>query len=191
MEKYQEILEFWFGKKGEEEYGKQKKEWFVKDKTFDEKVRSLFLEDYQTAAQKKLNHWRELPPSCLALIIILDQFPRNMFRDTPQAFATDNYALEVAKEAVKKGFDQQLLPIERWFIYLPFEHSENLGDQQQAVKLFSSLKDDPESADTVEYADKHLKIIERFGRFPHRNEILGRESTAEELEFLQQPGSKF
>lgn len=191
MEKYQEILEFWFGKKGEEKYGKPRKKWFVKDKTFDEKVRSLFLEDYQTAAQRKLNHWREFPASCLALIIILDQFSRNMFRDTPQAFATDNYALEIAEEAVNKGFDRQVLPVERWFIYLPFEHSENLAAQEKAVKLFSNLADDPQSEETIKYAHSHLKIIEKFGRFPHRNKILGRESTPEELEFLQQPGSKF
>ncbi|MBR8829478.1 MAG: DUF924 domain-containing protein [Gomphosphaeria aponina SAG 52.96 = DSM 107014] len=189
MEQNKQVLEFWFGKVGREL--KPRKEWFVKDEAFDKKVRLLFLKDYEEAAQGKLEHWRNAPESCLALIILLDQFPRNMFRNSPQAFATDNYALAIAKGAVNKGFDQELLPVERWFIYLPFEHSESLEMQQEAVRLFASLKDDPASAGTREYAEKHLKIIERFGRFPHRNEILGRESTPAEIEFLQEPGSGF
>ena len=127
----------------------------------------------------------------MALIILFDQLPRNMFRNKPEAFGSDHLALECAKKAIEQNFDSSLLPIQRWFIYIPFEHSENLKDQRTCVKLFSSLEHHPESAGTIEYAHRHLEVIERFGRFPHRNVILGRESTKEELEFLQQPGSSF
>ena len=172
-------------------FSQPQKFWFVKDQNFDRQVRSRFLETYQQAAAGKLIKWREQALSCLALIIVLDQFPRNMFRDSPQAFATDTQALNLSKYAVSQNFDRQLLPVQRWFIYLPFEHSENLADQQTAVELFDTLKDDRDSQATIDYAYRHLEIIERFGRFPHRNQILGRESTPEEQEFLKQPGSKF
>lgn len=191
MSKPQEIIEFWFGKQNEPDYGKPRQVWFTKNSGFDEEVRSRFILDYQEAAAGKLDNWKNSPLSCLALIILLDQFPRNMFRDSPQAFATDSQALDVAKYAVACGFDRELLPLQRWFIYLPFEHSENLEDQHQSIKLFSTLKDDPESDSTIKYAYRHLEVIERFGRFPHRNRILGRETTPEEAEFLQQPGSSF
>jgi uncharacterized protein (DUF924 family) len=191
MAQFQEILEFWFTKSDEADYGKSDKVWFVKDTKFDEEVRSRFLNTYQQAVSGKLNSWQESPLSCLALIILLDQFPRNMFRDQPQAFATDEQALKFAQYAVERNFDQQLLPIQRWFIYLPFEHSENLEDQQKAVALFSTLKDDPDSKSSIDYADRHLEIIERFGRFPHRNKILDRKNTPEEEEFLKQPGASF
>ncbi len=191
MAQFQEILEFWFTKSDEADYGKSDKVWFVKDTKFDEEVRSRFLNTYQQAVSGKLNSWQESPLSCLALIILLDQFPRNMFRDQPQAFATDEQALKFAQYAVERNFDQQLLPIQRWFIYLPFEHSENLEDQQKAVALFSTLKDDPDSESSIDYAYRHLEIIERFGRFPHRNKILDRQNTPEEEEFLKQPGASF
>jgi len=186
-----EILAFWFGKPEDSEYGKPRQAWFTKDVAFDEEVRSRFLDEYHQAAMGQLNHWQESPDSCLALILLLDQFPRNMFRGQPQAFATDSQALAVAQYAVSQGFDQQLLPVQRWFIYLPFEHSENLTHQRQCVELFSTLKHDPDSASTIDYAYRHLQVIERFGRFPHRNPILGRESTPEEVVFLKQPGSSF
>ena len=188
---FQEILNFWFGKPSDRDYGKPRKFWFVKNREFDLQVRSRFLTTYKRAATGQLDYWQELPSSCLALIIVLDQFPRNMFRDRPEAFATDSLALKFAQYAVNNDFDCQLLPVQRWFIYLPFEHSENLEHQHLAVELFSSLKDDPDSADTIAYAEKHLKVIQCFGRFPHRNQILGRENTIDEIEFLQQPGSSF
>ncbi len=136
----QAILDFWFGKPEARNYGKPRKYWFSKRQEFDEEIRSRFLSTYRQAAEGKLNHWQEQPLSCLALIILLDQFPRNMFRDRPQAFATDARALEFAQYALTRGFDRQLLPVQRWFIYLPLEHSENLEHQQQAVRLFSTLK---------------------------------------------------
>ncbi|MBW4492012.1 MAG: DUF924 domain-containing protein [Oscillatoria princeps RMCB-10] len=187
----EEILGFWFGQPGEAGYGKPRKVWFVKDPAFDQEVRLRFLADYELAAAGKLEDLQSTPAGCLALVILLDQFPRNMFRGQPQAFATDSQALFVAQHAVDRGFDKQMLPVQRWFIYLPFEHSENLEHQRRSVELFRQLSDDPDSADTIDYAVRHLEIIERFGRFPHRNKILGRETTPEEAEFLKQPGSSF
>jgi uncharacterized protein (DUF924 family) len=189
--KNQEILEFWFGKPGEAEYGKPRKVWFIKNPNFDQEVRSRFLPIYQQAAAGKLDGWKNSPQSCLALIILLDQFPRHLFRGQPQAFATDSQALSYAKHAVANGFDQEFLPIQRQFIYLPFEHSENLADQHQCIELFSTLKEYPECLSGIDSAHRHFKVIERFGRFPHRNGILGRETTSEEAEFLKQPGSSF
>jgi len=191
MSRFQEILDFWFGKADEEDYGKSRKVWFTKNPDFDQEVRSRFLSDYQRAAAGELDDWKDSPLSCLALILLLDQFSRNVFRGQPQAFATDSQALAAAKHAVERGFDQELLPIQRWFIYMPFEHSENLDDQHQCVELFSQLKDYSECASGADYAHRHLKVIKRFGRFPHRNEILNRETTLEEMEFLKQPGSSF
>ena len=191
MEKFKEILTFWFGEPDHPEYGKPRTVWFMKNPAFDEEIRNRFLSTYELAATNQLDFWQETPKSCLALIITLDQFPRNLFRGQPQAFATDEKALSLAKYAVEQGFDQQLLPIERGFIYLPFEHSENLADQYRCVELFQQLTDDPDLQSMIDYAFRHLAIIQRFGRFPHRNQILNRPSTPEELEFLQQPNSSF
>ncbi len=191
MSQANEILDFWFGKPDDADYGKSRKVWFIKNPEFDQEVRSRFLKDYQQAAAGELDDWKTSPQGCLALIILLDQFPRNIFRGQPQAFATDPQALVYAQHAVAQGFDKQLLPIQRQFIYLPFEHSENLEHQRQCIELFSMLKDHPECSSGVDYAHRHHKVIERFGRFPHRNEILGRETTPEEAEFLKQPGSSF
>jgi uncharacterized protein (DUF924 family) len=191
MSDFQSILDFWFGKPDEQNYGNPRQEWFIKNPSFDEEVRSRFLETYQKAVSGKLDFWQEFPLSCLALIIASDQFPRNMFRNKPQAFASDDRALQAAKYAVDRNFDKELLPVQRWFIYCPFEHSENLQDQQQCVELFTTLKDDPDSESAIDYAYRHLRVIERFGRFPHRNKILNRQNTPEEEEFLKQPGSSF
>jgi uncharacterized protein (DUF924 family) len=191
MLQYQEILDFWFGKPEEPGYGKPKDFWFAKKPEFDQQVRTRFLTYYQKAAEGYLDEWIESPCSCLALILLLDQFPRNMFRDTPEAFATDWQALSAAQHAVARGYDLKLLPVQRWFIYLPFEHSENLEHQRQAVKLFQTLSYDPDSASSIDYAIRHMEIIERFGRFPHRNPILGRISTPQEKEFLKQTRSRF
>lgn len=193
MSRINQILEFWFGRRqaNETEYGKRRAIWFSKNPEFDQKIQTRFRADYEQAAAGKLDHWRESPQGCLALTLLLDQFPRNMFRGDPQTFATDSQALSVAQHAITQGFDQQLLPIQRWFIYLPFEHSENLEHQNQAVALFRQLGDDPDSLNVLDYAIRHRAVIERFGRFPHRNKVLGRPSTPEEVEFLKQPGSSF
>lgn len=191
MSRVNEILDFWFGRSDEPSYGKKRSIWFNKNSEIDQEVRTYFLTDFEQAVAGQLDDWQQSPRSCLALILLLDQFPRNMFRGTPQAFAGDSQALSAACHAVEAGFDKQLLTVQRWFIYLPFEHSENLAHQQQSVELFTSLSDDPDSASTIDYAIRHKSVIERFGRFPHRNQILGRKTSPEEAEFLKQPGSSF
>jgi uncharacterized protein (DUF924 family) len=188
---YSEILDFWFGAPDSPEYGQIHSQWFTKNPEFDQQMRSLFLPQYQLAATGELDDWKKQPLSCLALIILLDQFPRNVFRDTPQSFATDHLAVQLADWAIEQGFDRQVLLVQRWFIYLPLEHDENLVNQERSVQLFAAFKDDPQSSNTYEYALRHRDIIAQFGRFPHRNSILGRKSTPAETEFLQQPGSSF
>ncbi|AFY55204.1 hypothetical protein Riv7116_2699 [Rivularia sp. PCC 7116] len=186
-----EILDFWFASRDEPDYGKPRKVWFAKEPEFDEEIRRRFLRDYEKAAAGNLDEWKESPDTCLALILLLDQFPRNIFREDPQAFATDWEALSTAHQAIAQGFDRQLLNVQRWFVYLPFVHSENIEHQRQAVKLFQKLSGDRDSASAIENAIRHRSVIERFGRFPHRNSILGRPSNPEEKEFLKQPGARF
>jgi uncharacterized protein (DUF924 family) len=177
-----DILDFWFEET-------QPQQWFQTNPDFDTLVRERFTEAYDKAKMGILDDWRRDADGCLALCILMDQFPRNMFRGTPQAFATDGKALVVAKYAISKGFDQVLPPLKRRFIYLPYEHSENLNDQRKSVELFEKMtKDDPLGLD---YAQRHLKVIEKYGRFPHRNKILGRMNTPEEEEYLAQPAAGF
>jgi uncharacterized protein (DUF924 family) len=183
-----DILDFWFAPASSPEYGHSRAVWFKNDPEFDRLIRDRFLMVYQQAAAGQLAAWQASAPTCLALIVLLDQFSRNLFRHTPQAFATDSQALAAAERAIAHGLDVELLPVQRWFIYMPFEHSENLQHQERSVQLFEQLKDLPAGAD---YARRHWQVIQRFGRFPHRNAILGRPSTPEELEFLSQPGSSF
>ena len=180
------VLSFWFGETPE-----MRKAWFVKDSAFDIEVRSRFLPLYEQAASNQLDAWSDSPESCLAVVIVLDQFPRNMFRGTARSFATDPKALSIAKRAIAQNFDQQILPIQRFFFYLPLEHSENLDDQNESVRLFEQFRDDPDLKETYDYAVRHRAVIEQFGRFPHRNQILDRASTPAEIEFLKQPGSSF
>jgi len=128
---------------------------------------------------------------CVTLVLLFDQFPRSMFRGIPQAFATDDRALAIAQRALAKGFDQSLPVVQSWFLYMPLAHSENLEHQRQAVELFYPLRNNPDADGTYSYAVKHLAVVEQFGRFPHRNQVLDRESTPAEREFLKQPGSSF
>ena len=186
-----DVLDFWFGAPGSSGYGKPRDVWFKKSDVFDQAVRARFLLVYELAADGRLAAWHATPRALLALIIVCDQFPRNMFRHDARAFATDAQALAATERMVEPGWDMQLAPIERQFVYLPFEHAEDLAMQQRGVELFARVTADPALADAPVWARKHLDIIARFGRFPHRNAILGRESTPEELEFLQQPGSSF
>jgi uncharacterized protein (DUF924 family) len=194
MTQADDILYYWFGPPGAEDsrYEVRRKLWFGKSEATDQEIRDRFLPAYQQAAAGDLDSWQDSPQTCLALIVLLDQFPRNLFRGTPQAFATDSRALTVAKGAIARQFDHQLLPLQRLFVYLPLEHSENLADQHQCVTLMQQAADiSPELADAHDYAIRHLRVIDQFGRFPHRNAILGRKSTPEEVEFLKQPGSSF
>jgi uncharacterized protein (DUF924 family) len=186
-----EILDFWFGREGEEGYGEFREAWFTKDPEFDREVRDRFEGAYEEAAAGRLEHWKDEARSCLALIILLDQFTRNMFRGDPKTYATDDKALEAARHAVEHAYDRELTPYGRLFVYLPFEHSEDLEDQRFSVELFRGLAAEMGSEDLLDYAVRHLEIIERFGRFPHRNEILGRATTPEEAEFLRGPDSSF
>lgn len=187
----QAVLDFWFGPPDSPEFGQQRSQWFRKAPDFDREIRDRFEPLYRRGAAGELDDWQTAPESCLALLLLLDQFPRNLYRGRPQAFATDDRARAAADRALSAGFDRRLLPVQRWFVYLPFEHSENWADQARSLELFATLKDDPASASAIDYARRHAEVIARFGRFPHRNAILGRESTPEEREFLQQPGSSF
>jgi uncharacterized protein (DUF924 family) len=184
-----EVLVFWFGAPSER--GKVHKRWFTKSDALDREIRARFSPLYEEAAAGKLAHLRENAADCLALIVLLDQFPRNMFRDTPRAFATDPLALEIARYAVGRGFDRGGLAVERLFFYLPFEHSERLADQDLACELTRPLELVEPGLEAYRYALAHRDVIRRFGRFPHRNAILGRTSTPEEIEFLKGPGSSF
>ena len=191
MADFREVLDFWFGPAGSPEYGRSREAWFKKSEAFDDAIRARFLDLYLQAADGGMQAWRAAPDSLLALILVLDQFPRNLFRGTSRAFATDAQALAAAQLAVAQGFDRTLVPVQRWFVYLPFEHAEVLDLQRQCLVLFEDLRSDPDSTGTIDYARRHFEIIARFGRFPHRNAVLGRVSTPEEVEFLRQPGSGF
>ena len=180
---------FWFGPPGER--GQPQKRWFEKSDLFDAEVRSRFLGLYENAAAGRLSYLKADPEPCLALVVLLDQFPRNMFRGSARAFATDAAALDAARHAVGRGYDRGMLAVERLFLYLPFEHSEALADQERSCELTAPLDRLEPSLQAHRYALLHRDIIRRFGRFPHRNAILGRESTAEEIEFLKGPNSSF
>lgn len=185
------VLDFWFGRPGSEEYGKPRKIWFEKNHAFDAELRSHFGFLQSEAAQGRLDAWQARPKSALALILLLDQVPRNIYRGKPRSFATDPRALAIARNTVAKGFDCGMTTVERCFVYLPFEHAEDRASQRESLRLFAGLRNDAGSESNIDYARRHHEIIARFGRFPHRNQILGRESTPEEIEFLKQPGSGF
>ncbi len=187
----EEVLAFWFGREGEEGYGQFREAWFSRDPAFDREIRDRFEDVYEEAVAGKLEAWKEEAQSCLALIVVLDQFPRNMFRGDARMYAADELALAAARHAVERAYDRELPPFQRMFVYLPFEHSENLENQRFSVELFRRLAEETGSEDLIVYAMRHLEIVERFGRFPHRNEILGRRTTLEEAEFLKEPGSSF
>lgn len=187
MELDRRIHEFWFGAPGSPEHGNKREAWFKADDAFDTEIRASFLDDFEAAARGDLDAMADQSTGALALIILLDQFPRNMFRGSARAFATDPKALAIAESTVARGLDQSLSIIERTFVYLPYEHSERLEDQDRSVALYEALGD----ADSLDYAEQHRVIVQRFGRFPHRNALLGRDSTPEESAFLQQPGSSF
>ncbi len=177
---YQEILDFWFNPE-------HQSLWFSKSDTFDQKIRQNFSKVHAQAVQAELWSWRKTADGRLAEIIVLDQFSRNLYRDQPLAFAQDGLALALAQEAIRLNLDAQLNPEQRSFLYMPFMHSESKMMHEFALKLFQRLGNPV----NLDYEKRHKKIIERFGRYPHRNKILGRESTPEELEFLNQPGSSF
>ncbi len=189
--KAEEVLAFWFGREGEPGYGEFREEWFRKDPEFDARVTDQFADLYEEAASGDLDGWRDDARSCLALVIVLDQFPRNMFRGEGRTHAADGSALEASRYAVEHALDRELPAFQRMFLYMPFMHSENREDQRRSVELFGLLADEPGGPDVTSYAAGHREIVERFGRFPHRNEILGRKTTPEEAVFLTIEDSSF
>jgi uncharacterized protein (DUF924 family) len=186
-ERAQTLLDFWFGPTGDPDREHHRQLWFKSTPEHDDALRRLFLADYEKALSGALAAWQAAPESALALVLLLDQIPRNVFRETPRAYATDPLARATADRALVRGFDAAFPPVWRKFFYMPLHHSENLADQRRAVALFESLPDDPERAHRGRYARPYVVVIERFGRFPHRNAILGRPSTPEELAFLKEP----
>jgi len=169
----QEIIDFWFS-------DEVRKLWFNSTPQFDASLRERFLPLWQQASRGELDQWQQSAVGCLALVIILDQFPLNMFRAQAQSFATEAQSRGVAQVAIDQGFDQDLDIGQRAFLYMPFMHSETLADQQRALELF----DQPGLEDNLRFARHHHDIIEKFGRFPHRNEALGRQNNAAEIDYL-------
>ncbi len=183
MSEIREVLEFWLAPE-------HRPQWFKKEPAFDDEVRRRFEGVHERAAAGRLAAWQNTPEGALALLLCLDQFPRNMYRGTPRAFATDERARLVADWAVDRDFDLHFKDEQvRTFFYLPFEHSENIDDQHRAVELVRQRC--PSEAETLRYAILHREVIEKYGRFPHRNAILGRRNTPEEEEYLKQPGAGF
>ena len=188
----QDVLDFWFLPPDNRDYGQARGEWFRKDDAFDAHIRARFGALIDAAIEGGLRAWDATPHGALARLIVLDQFTRNVYRGTPRAFAGDAQALALAVALTQAGQDQQLPPMLRAFAYLPFEHAEDLAMQARAVELFQLLSQAQPGFDgMLDYAQRHQEVIARFGRFPHRNAMLGRSSTPEEVEFLRQPGSSF
>ncbi|MFC3675110.1 DUF924 family protein [Ferrovibrio xuzhouensis] len=189
-----DILDFWFDRPGSAARGEPltpRQCWWRKDDAFDAEIRTRFGAAVETALQGGFAGWADDADGTLALLILLDQFPRNIFRDTARAFAGDAQARSVARGAIDRGFDIVVAPVQRQFFYMPFQHSEDLADQEFGMLLFAALEKDLPGQKTFEFAERHRVIIAQFGRFPHRNAALGRDSTPEETEFLRQPGSSF
>jgi len=199
MENVETILRFWFGTATDdvevaEQCGNM---WWKKNPGIDNEIRERFEGELNAVAKGEHDDWLEDSRGRLAMIILADQFSRNMYRDTPRAFANDALALSWCKDGIDSGVDGELRSIERVFLYMPLEHSESIEDQRRSVALFTQLAQNvaPQQRKLfngyVDYAVRHRDIVQRFGRFPHRNAILGRESTEDEITFLQQPGSSF
>lgn len=189
----QQVIEFWFGEltDGFADAAIERR-WWVGGEAFDREIEQRFGEQVAQALEGQLDHWAQTPEGLLALVLILDQFTRNIYRGSARAFAGDVMAQQLASQAVEKGWDKQLAATERCFLYMPFEHAEDLAKQLQCVALFDGLIEDypqhqhqQKLKGSLDFAHKHLAVIEQFGRFPHRNQVLGRVDSVEEAEFLQ------
>lgn len=199
MESRESILAFWFGDEPDDATVAAKRAplWWSGDPGTDAEIRCRFEPLVEAAGAGELEGWRSSIRGRLALVLLTDQFPRSIYRGTPAAFAFDAIARSLCLESLTDGSDRELRPIERVFLYLPFEHSESLADQDRAVELFRTLAAEvapgirPAFEEYLDYALRHRAIVERFGRFPHRNAILARQSTAAEIAFLEEPGSSF
>ncbi len=183
----QEILAFWFGPQPHAE----RDVWFRKDPDFDATIHERFGAAVEAALAGAFGEWSGAPHGAVARVILLDQFTRNIFRNTPRAFAGDARALTTTEDAVARGFDGGLDHFERWFLYMPYVHSEDPVAQDRSLALFGALAEESGNRIPLEWAAKHAAVVHRFGRYPHRNAILGRTSTPEELAFLQEPGARF
>jgi uncharacterized protein (DUF924 family) len=196
MTRPEDVLWFWLGEPGADPLAKSDL-WFKKNPAFDREITERFQSTLEAAVRGELASWEKTPHGRLALVVLYDQFSRNMFRDTPRAFAQDTLARDLAIEAIDAGDERILAPMERYFLYMPLMHAEDVDLQRRCVACFERLANEapPEKRGTfdhaLKYARMHADIVERFGRFPHRNAILGRATTKEEAEFLTQPGSSF
>jgi uncharacterized protein (DUF924 family) len=199
MDEREEVLRFWFGELSADGLADEAhaKRWWLHDPAFDAQVRERFAALYAAVTVGEHESWLESARGALAYVIVLDQFSRNLFRESPQAFAQDARARGAALSAIDRGFDRHLALDERGFLYMPLMHSEELAQQDRCVALFTAFRDELEGdarervAGSLDFAERHRAIVQRFGRFPHRNHALGRSSTEEELQFLKQPGSSF
>jgi uncharacterized protein (DUF924 family) len=190
------VLAFWLGEPGSGECETFRELWFRKSEATDREISERFGALIERALRGELADWSRRPESALAQILLLDQFTRNVFRDTPRAFAGDARALAAATAMVGQRFDEALPALQRCFVYMPFEHAEGIGSQDEAVRLFTRLMAStpaasPELRSMLDYAERHRAVIRRYGRFPHRNAVLGRHSTPDEIAFLREPGSRF
>jgi uncharacterized protein (DUF924 family) len=184
-ERAQALLDTWFGPPGDPAREQHREIWFKSPTEFDNALRDAFLADLEAGAADELRSWEALPEGALALVLLLDQIPRNIFRGTPRAYAADAAARAVADRALRQGFDRLVPPVWRLFFYMPFHHSEDLADQRRSVVLFDTLPRNPDRRGALRrYGRPYVEVIERFGRFPHRNQILGRVSTPDEIAFL-------
>jgi len=187
----QAVLDFWFGAPGDPHFCERREIWFKADAAFDATVHAQCAALHRAAAAGRLDDWAGASLSCLALLLLLDQVPRNLFRRDCAAYAADAKARAVARAALAAGFDARLHPVQRTFVYLPFEHSEDLDDQRLSVALFEALPPEHLGPRTLTIVRRHHEIVARFGRFPHRNACLGRVTTPEEAAFLLEPDSSF
>ncbi|MEH6402162.1 MAG: DUF924 family protein [Sneathiella sp.] len=187
MQRFQHIIDFWFHPENHDQYGESRMEWFKKDPEFDHKIHDQFFNDFIQAEQGKYLLWTDHKEGCLALILLFDQFSRNMFRDNARAFSTDAKAREIARHMINTAYFSALPNFQKTFVILPFEHSENIEDQILSVKLCKKFCGEAE----IKFAEQHFEIIKKFKRFPHRNSALGRKSTRTEIDFLTQPNSSF
>jgi uncharacterized protein (DUF924 family) len=179
------LLDFWFGPEDDPEREQHREIWFKATVEFDAALRREFVADYEAAADGALRSWEASPAGAIALVLLLDQVPRNIFRGTPRAYATDPAARAAADRAIERGFDQMVPPAWRLFFYMPFHHSEDIADQRRSQTLFNALPRNPDRRGSLRrYGHPYIEVIERFGRFPHRNEILGRQSTPAEIVFM-------
>lgn len=189
----QDVLDLWLGPESERDAPAEevRQRWFAKSAEYDARLLREHGADLEAAVRGEFHDWPTTPRGRLALVILFDQITRNLRRDTGAMFDNDVQALTLARDGIARGEDQTLHAAERYFLYMPFMHSEKLADQERSVALFTQLAADAPHLNAVEWAVKHRDIVARFGRFPHRNKLLGRTSTADELLFLQQPGSSF